>query len=70
MFANPDWTIAFDTDPTAARDARKKWFKRLSSEKALCYGYHVPFPGFGHIASHSAGYLWLNNPWQFEVSGA
>lgn len=69
MFANPDWKVAFDTDPTAGATARKKIFDRLASDRTLVLGYHLPWPAFGHVrrvtagnGAASSGYEWVIAP--------
>ncbi|MBM4109405.1 MAG: MBL fold metallo-hydrolase [Phycisphaerae bacterium] len=66
MFARPDWTIAFDTDPRAAAQARKTMFRRLADERLRVFGYHVPWPAVGHIAAHAEGFVWVPQPWDWS----
>ncbi|MFO0829732.1 MAG: MBL fold metallo-hydrolase [Phycisphaerales bacterium] len=63
MFANPAWTIAFDTDPALAAAARAKVFDRLAADRTRVLAYHLPWPGLGHIRRHGAGYEWIMQPW-------
>jgi glyoxylase-like metal-dependent hydrolase (beta-lactamase superfamily II) len=65
MFHNPDWTIAFDTDPKAAAAARKRIFPALASDRTLVLAYHLPWPGFGRIGRHGEGYWWSQEPWNW-----
>jgi glyoxylase-like metal-dependent hydrolase (beta-lactamase superfamily II) len=60
MFENVNWTIAFDHDPELAVVTRKKVFAQVMSEKPRLYGFHLPWPGLGHLASKSAdSYSWI-----------
>jgi glyoxylase-like metal-dependent hydrolase (beta-lactamase superfamily II) len=69
MLANPDWKVAFDTDPTAGAAARRKIFDRLAADRTLVLGYHLPWPAFGHVrrlsagnGAASSGYEWVVAP--------
>lgn len=64
MFKNPAWTLAFDTDETVAAATRKKLFREFSENRSRILGYHLPFPGIGHIAKEGAGYRWVPEAWQ------
>jgi glyoxylase-like metal-dependent hydrolase (beta-lactamase superfamily II) len=63
MFHNPDWTIAFDTDPKMAAAARKRIFPALAADRALVLAYHLPWPGFGRVGQHGTGYWWAQERW-------
>lgn len=67
MFHNPDWTIAFDTDPKMAAAARKKIFPMLAADRARVLAYHLPWPGFGHIGKHGDGYWWAQEAWSWNA---
>lgn len=51
QFAQPEATVAFDTDPTQARNARLRHFRRLAQEGIPAAATHLPFPGIGQIAA-------------------
>jgi len=60
MFANVNWTIAFDHDPELAVVTRKKVYARVMQEKTRLYGFHLPWPGLGHLGQRAAdSYLWI-----------
>lgn len=63
MFHNPDWTVAFDTDPQMAAAARKRVFPSLVEGRTRVFAYHLPWPGLGRIAKHGNGYIWAFEPW-------
>lgn len=65
MFHNPDWTIAFDTDPKMAAAARKRIFPMLAADRARVLAYHLPWPGFGHIGKHGDSYWWAQEAWNW-----
>lgn len=65
MFHNPEWYIAFDHDPMLAVNTRKQIFEKSAAERTRCYGFHVPFPGIGHIVPVGKGYLWHPERWSW-----
>jgi glyoxylase-like metal-dependent hydrolase (beta-lactamase superfamily II) len=64
MFHNPDWTIGIDCDPEQAASTRKSVFQRLAAARARLIGYHLPFPGIGHIRKNDQGFEWVPEPWK------
>ena len=64
MFKNPAWTVAFDTDQAMAAATRKKVFAEFAANRTRVLGYHLPFPGIGHVAKDGAGYRWVPEAWQ------
>lgn len=65
MFTDPEWGIAFDHDPDQARDTRKKLFAQLAATNERSYGFHLPWPGLGRIASAIRGYRWNAERWSW-----
>jgi len=65
MFHNPNWTIAFDTDPKMAAAARKRIFPMLAADRARVLAYHLPWPGFGRVGKHGDSYWWSIEPWSW-----
>ena len=64
MFHNPDWTIGVDCDPEQAAATRKRVFEKLAATRTKVIGYHLPFPGVGHIRKKDQGYEWVPEPWR------
>lgn len=64
MFKHPEWTVGFDTDPAAARVARRRIFDRAAADRTRVFGYHMPFPGLGHIRAEGASFEWVPEPWE------
>lgn len=58
QFANPAWTIKFDTYPDQARATRLGIFNRLADENLLTLFYHMPFPGLGYVRRAGEGFAW------------
>lgn len=58
QFAQPDWTIKFDTDPDQARATRHALFAQLADEGTTTLFYHMPFPAIGNVTRAGAAYAW------------
>jgi glyoxylase-like metal-dependent hydrolase (beta-lactamase superfamily II) len=60
---NPDWHVAYDTDPELAAKTRRKFYDMAAAEKALVAGYHFSFPNAGHVEKDGAGYRLVPVAW-------
>jgi glyoxylase-like metal-dependent hydrolase (beta-lactamase superfamily II) len=58
MFTDPNWFIEFDHHPALAVATRKAVFGKAAETRERCYGFHVPWPGLGHILPKGAGFKW------------
>ena len=65
MFADPEWTIAFDHDPETAVVSRKKYWREAAEARTRCYGFHLPWPGLGNIISQEGAYQWWPERWRW-----
>ncbi len=63
QFPHPEWTMMFDVDPSQAIKTRDWIFKNAAAERTTLLGYHLPFPGIGHVRSAGHGYEWVPKPW-------
>ena len=59
QFAEPERSIAFDSDPSLAIANRKKVFDMVATDRLLFAGAHLPFPGVGHTAKSDSGYSYV-----------
>jgi glyoxylase-like metal-dependent hydrolase (beta-lactamase superfamily II) len=64
QFAFPDTSVAYDIDPAAAAEARKKVLKFVAGEKLRVAGVHLDFPAFGHVVSNGAAYRYVPEVWR------
>ena len=64
-FAYPEWYFGFDGDPEQAVRTRRRQLDRAASERLRLLGYHLPYPGLGHVARHGLAYRWIPEPWQW-----
>lgn len=63
QFKVPQWTMAYDVDPAQAVKSRRALFQRAIKERTRVHGFHLPFPGIGHIRAVGSAYDWLPQPW-------
>lgn len=66
MIGNPDSSPAFDADPKAAAATRRKLFDRFAADRARIFGYHMPWPGLGHLRRKGNGFEWAIEPWSWS----
>lgn len=59
LFAKPDVSIDFDTDPKSAVNTRWRVFEDAIRNRYWVAGAHLPFPGIGHIREQGRGYAWV-----------
>ena len=64
QFARPDWSIAFDVDPSAAARTRKRMLDMAATDRLLVAGMHLPFPGFGYVDRAAEAYAFVPAPWE------
>ena len=66
MFAHPEWTSYFDSDPSMGAETRRKLLDRAATDGLRVLGYHLPFPGIGHVrTAKGGGFKWLPEPWNW-----
>jgi glyoxylase-like metal-dependent hydrolase (beta-lactamase superfamily II) len=63
QFANPNVTIKFDVDSTAAAARRKKDFADAARNRTLVAMPHMYFPGVGHVAKEGNHFRWIPLPY-------
>jgi len=68
MFAHPGWTSAFDVDPKLGAETRRKILERAAGDGLRILGYHLPFPGIGHVRTAKGGaFEWVPEPWRWTT---
>jgi glyoxylase-like metal-dependent hydrolase (beta-lactamase superfamily II) len=66
MFAHPEWTSAFDVDPKLGAETRSRILDRAAADGLRVLGYHLPFPGIGHVRTvKGGGFEWVPEPWNW-----
>src|SRR3984893_17827313 len=66
-FLHPEWPFGFDIDVLLATKTRMAFLDRAAADKTLVGSYHLPFPGFGHVAREGSAYRWLPADWQWTT---
>ena len=70
-FAHPEWTSAFDVDPQLGAKSRRRILDRAAADKVRYLGYHLPFPGIGHVrATKEGAFEWVPEPWSWTMTGS
>ena len=64
-FEHPDWQFVTDIDPDMAVKTRKQLLDRLATDRIAVVGYHLPFPGVGHVLRRGSAYQYVAAPWQW-----
>jgi glyoxylase-like metal-dependent hydrolase (beta-lactamase superfamily II) len=60
---NPDWHVAFDTEPDLAQTTRHKFYDMAAAEKAMVVGFHFTFPSIGHVEKDGTKYRLIPAAW-------
>lgn len=55
-FVNPDWFIAFDSDPALAVETRKRLLDQLATDRIPTVVYHAAMPATGRVERAGTGY--------------
>jgi glyoxylase-like metal-dependent hydrolase (beta-lactamase superfamily II) len=53
-----DWYSTYDANPTQAVDTKIKLLNKCTSENALVFGSHFPFPGLGYVQQGHESWRW------------
>jgi glyoxylase-like metal-dependent hydrolase (beta-lactamase superfamily II) len=64
-FEHPDWHGGFDVDRDAAVATRKRLLDMAAAERITIAGYHLPFPGIGHVERVGGAYRFLPDLWRW-----
>jgi glyoxylase-like metal-dependent hydrolase (beta-lactamase superfamily II) len=64
--AHPEWKCAFDVDPDLSCKTRREMLSKAAENRTLLMGYHLPFPGLGHVRKTSDGFEWVPVVWQWQ----
>ncbi|WP_446743524.1 MBL fold metallo-hydrolase [Silvibacterium acidisoli] len=64
-FAHPEWPFGFDQDKPLAAKSRIAFLDRAAADRTLVSGYHLPFPGVGHIVRVGNAFHWEPASWMW-----
>jgi glyoxylase-like metal-dependent hydrolase (beta-lactamase superfamily II) len=58
-FQHPEWHPTADHVPDQAAQTRAKLLDRLASDRSMLIGFHLPYPGLGHVARRDGAYRFV-----------
>ncbi len=64
-FQHPEWGFNGDTNFELAMATRKKILASLTQGRQKTFGYHLPWPGIGHVRKQGEGYEWVAEAYAF-----
>ncbi|MEL6476370.1 MAG: MBL fold metallo-hydrolase [Pseudomonadota bacterium] len=64
-FEHPDWHGGFDVDAEMAAATRKRLLDMAATDRLTIAGYHLPFPGIGHVVRSGGAYRFLPDLWRW-----
>ncbi|HEY0612713.1 MAG TPA: MBL fold metallo-hydrolase [Chitinophaga sp.] len=67
LFPHPEWGFFGDTDFSQAIATRKKVLAVLEENKKRVFGYHLPWPGIGHVRANGEAWEWV--PETYAIPG-
>ncbi|WP_343672992.1 MBL fold metallo-hydrolase [Chitinophaga sp.] len=67
LFPHPEWGFNGDTDIEMAASTRRRVMKTLADEKIKVIGYHLPWPGIGHVRMEEAGFEWVPETYAYPA---
>lgn len=64
-FHHPEWGFNGDTDLELAVSTRKRVLADLMQQQKKVFGYHLPWPGIGHVRRQGEGFEWVAEVYAF-----
>ncbi len=59
LFSRPEWGTIFDIDFELAAITRRQVLEDFAVTGERVFGYHLPWPGFGHIRKEQESFRWM-----------
>ncbi len=66
LVERPDWHNVIDWDPEAAVASRRAFLDQAAGERVRVFGFHMPWPGFGHVARQGDAFRWIPEKWVWD----
>jgi glyoxylase-like metal-dependent hydrolase (beta-lactamase superfamily II) len=63
----PEWHIDVDDDKDKAVATRKRILDMVATDRLFVAGFHMPFPGLGHVEMSAGGYRWVPVSYQLDL---
>ncbi len=64
-FEHPDWHAGFDWNRDQAVTTRRRLLDMAATDRIPIAGYHLPFPGVGHVIRRGDAYQFLPEMWRW-----
>ena len=64
---HPQWQAAVDDDKDEAARTRQRLLAMAADERLLVAGYHMPFPGLGHVERFQGSFRWVPVSYQLNL---
>lgn len=63
---HPEWHADLDDEKEQAVETRKRLLTMAADHRLLVAGYHMPFPGLGHVERLDGSFRWLPASYQLN----
>jgi glyoxylase-like metal-dependent hydrolase (beta-lactamase superfamily II) len=63
----PEWHVEVDDDKDKAVATRKLILDLVATDRLFVSGFHMPFPGIGHVERSEGGYRWVPVSYQLNL---
>lgn len=63
----PEWAFGFDMDMEQGIASRQALLDQAASDRLRTFAYHLPWPGFGHVARQGEAYRWIPEEWDWRA---
>jgi len=63
----PEWQIDVDDDKDKAVATRKRILDMVATDRLVVAGFHMPFPGLGHVEASAGSYRWVPVSYQLNL---
>lgn len=63
----PTWQANVDDDKEKAIGTRQRLLAMAADERLLVAGYHMPFPGLGHVERAQSAFRWIPISYQLNL---
>jgi glyoxylase-like metal-dependent hydrolase (beta-lactamase superfamily II) len=63
----PEWHIDVDDDKDKAAATRKRVLDMVATDRLFVAGFHMPFPGLGHVETSAGTYRWVPVSYQLNL---
>jgi glyoxylase-like metal-dependent hydrolase (beta-lactamase superfamily II) len=67
LFPHPEWGFNGDTDIVLAAATRRRVLQSLATGKTKVIGYHLPWPGIGHVRVQGKEFEWVAETYAYPV---